>query len=169
MFGLYSFITTIGWKILDIMPPFIRRAVFSVLLKKLGKKSFIDYTVYMRYMNKIEIGDNVSVNRGCKMFASYHIKDTKISVGNHVAIGPECVFFGAGHDPSGLDLPDTAGDIIICDHVWIGGRSVILQGVTIGEGAVVAAGSVVTKDVAPYTIVGGVPAVKIKDRIISDK
>lgn len=167
MFSIYSYITTIGWKLLDICPPFIRRLVFMIFLKKLGKKGNIDYTVYMRYMNKIEIGDNVWINRGCKLFASHAIKDMKISIGNHVAIGPECVFFGAGHDPSDIDLPDTAGNIIIGDHVWIGGRSVILQNVTIGEGAVIAAGSVVTRDVPPYTIVGGIPAKKIKDRIIN--
>lgn len=54
----------------------------------------------------------------------------------------------------------------IADNVWIGGNSTILQGVTVGEGAIVAAGSVVTKDVASYTIVGGVPAKFIKDRHI---
>ncbi|KKR50505.1 MAG: Acetyltransferase, partial [Candidatus Levybacteria bacterium GW2011_GWA2_40_16] len=54
--------------------------------------------------------------------------------------------------------------VIIEDYVFIGPRSIILPGVTIGKGAVVAAGAVVSKDVAPFTVVGGVPAVKIRDR-----
>jgi len=53
---------------------------------------------------------------------------------------------------------------VIHDHVWIGARAIICPGVTIGEGAVVAAGAVVTQDVEPYTIVGGNPARYIKDR-----
>jgi acetyltransferase-like isoleucine patch superfamily enzyme len=53
--------------------------------------------------------------------------------------------------------------VVICDKVWIGFNAVILRGVTVGEGAVVAAGSVVTKDVAPYTVVGGNPARLLKE------
>lgn len=59
---------------------------------------------------------------------------------------------------------DTKGDIVIGDDVWIGFGAIIMSGVTVGQGAVIAAGAVVTKDVQPYTIVGGVPAKKIKDR-----
>ena len=55
--------------------------------------------------------------------------------------------------------------IWIGDHVWIGMRTMILKGVTIGEGAVIAAGAVVTRDVPPYTLVGGVPAKVIKENI----
>ena len=57
--------------------------------------------------------------------------------------------------------------IEIFDSIWIGGRSVVLQNVSIGEGAIIVVGSAVTKDVYPYTIVGGVSDLKIKDRIIS--
>ena len=57
-----------------------------------------------------------------------------------------------------------AEPIVIGDRVWIGMNATVLGGVTIGEGAVVAAGSVVTKDVPPFTVVGGVPARPIKDR-----
>ena len=57
-----------------------------------------------------------------------------------------------------------AGDTVIGDGCWIGSRAMIMQGVTLGEGAVVATGAVVTKDVPPYAIVGGVPAKIIKYR-----
>lgn len=169
LFSLYSYMAKLGWMLMNIMPPFIRTVVFKICLKKKGKRGNIDYGVYMRYMNHIELGDDVWINRNAQLYASHAFKDVKISIGNHVAIGPNVCFFAAGHDTSKLSLDDTAASIYVCDHVWIGGNSTILHGVTIGEGAIVAAGAVVTKDVEPYTIVGGVPAVKIKDRILTDK
>ncbi len=168
LFPTYSYITKLGWLLMDIMPPFVRTLIFKICLKKKGKRGNIDYGVYMRYMNHIELGDDVSINRNSQFHASHHFKNVKISIGNHVAIGPNVCFLVAGHDTSKLTLDDTAADIVVKDHVWICGNSTVLQGVTIGEGAVVAAGAVVTKDVEPYTIVGGIPAVKIKDRIITD-
>lgn len=153
---------------MDIMPPFVRNIIFKVFLGKLGKRCNIDYGVYIRYMKQIEIGDDVWINRNSHFFASHSFKDVKISIGNHVAIGPDVHFFAAGHDTSTLELNDTAGSITVGDNVWICGQSVILQGVTIGEGAVIAAGAVVSHDVEPYTIVGGVPAKKIKDRIVKE-
>lgn len=104
------------------------------------------------------------INRGCQLIASFHHKDVEISIGNHIAVAPEVCFLAAGHDYGYLDLPDTAASITVEDYVWIGARSIILQGVTIGEGAVVAAGSVVSKDVPKYSIVAGVPAKVIKER-----
>ena len=68
------------------------------------------------------------------------------------------------HDPQDSYYGVKGGAVTIEDYAWISCRVVILPGVTIGKGAVVAAGAVVTKDVAPYTIVGGVPAKKIGTR-----
>ncbi|MDF2428812.1 MAG: DapH/DapD/GlmU-related protein, partial [Nitrosopumilus sp.] len=73
--------------------------------------------------------------------------------------GPERIF----------DAGDKYDTVNIYNDVWGGGNSMILPGVTIGEGAVVAAGSVVTKDVLPFTIVGGCPAKLIKERGTSEK
>ena len=133
LFGIYSYITKIGWFFMNILPPFARRFIFNILLKKKGKKGHIDYGVYMRYMKHIEIGDNVWINRNSQLYASHAFKNVKISLGNNVAIGPNVVLFAAGHDTTELNLPDTAGDIIVQDYVWIGGNSTILQNVTIGE------------------------------------
>lgn len=169
LFSSYSYVSSLGWLLMNVFPPFIRSIVFKMSLKKKGKRGNIDYGVYMRYMNHIEIGNDVWINRNVQLYASHYKKNVKIVIGDHVAIGPSTVFFAAGHDTSSFGLDDTAATITVKDHVWIGGNSTILQGVTIGEGAVVAAGAVVTKDVEPYTIVGGIPAVKIKDRIITDK
>ena len=62
----------------------------------------------------------------------------------------------------GIDEATSKGDIIVQDDVWIGYGATILSGLTIGQGAVIAAGSVVTKDVTPYSVVAGVPARVIK-------
>lgn len=83
-----------------------------------------------------------------------------------MAIGPEVTFFAAGHETRDIKLANTGAPIIVDNYVWIGGRSVILQGVSIGEGAIVAAGSIVTKNVDPFTIVGGNPARFIKKRAL---
>ena len=69
-----------------------------------------------------------------------------------------------GHDPQSPSFSDQGGEVHIGNRVWIGYRSLIMPGVTIGEGAVVAAGAVVTKDVKPYTVVAGVPAKPISSR-----
>ena len=104
--------------------------------------------------------------------------DERVVIGNYCSIGPECVFMTGGeHRYDGLSTypfrtklglcvneSGTHGPIVLEDDVWLGFRATVMSGVTIGKGAVVAAGAVVTKDVPPYAIVGGVPAKIIKYR-----
>ena len=83
---------------------------------------------------------------------------SSITIGDDVAISEDVTIRDSdNHEVVGRQSPSTA-PIVIGDHVWIGLRSTILKGVTIGSGSIVAAGSVVTKDVAPNTLVAGVPA-----------
>jgi serine acetyltransferase len=89
---------------------------------------------------------------------------TKISIGDNVHIAPEVVIMDSDfHDKTNLNNEGASSAITIKNNVWIATRVTILKGVEIGEGAVVAAGSVVTKNVIPYTLVGGVPAKFIKN------
>ena len=89
----------------------------------------------------------------------------KIEFGEHVAIADGVLIRDCDdHDILYSDYHKTA-PIRICDHVWIGQRATILKGVTIGEGSIVAAGAVVTKDVPPHSIVAGVPAKVIKENV----
>jgi maltose O-acetyltransferase len=169
MFLNYSYLIDVAHLIINVCPPFLRCFVWRLFLKKIGKGFFIDGGVYVRYPSKVSLGDYVSINRGCQLYPSWgKVSKGIITLGNHVRVGPSCAFFAAGHDSRDIGLSATNGAITIGDHVWIGGNSTILQGVTIGEGAIVAAGSVVTKDVEPYTIVGGVPAKFIKPRKLKD-
>lgn len=168
MFFHYSYVTNLCFRLLDLFPPFVRILILRLFLKKIGKNVYIDTGVYFRYPGKVSIGNNVSINRGSTFLPSYHGKVNEIVIGNNVRIGPSVSFFAAGHDTRFLSLPDTGGNIIVKDNVWIGGNATLLQGIFIGEGAVIAAGAVVTRDVQPYKIVGGVPAVEIKSREIEN-
>ena len=91
----------------------------------------------------------------------------KITIGTKVAISREAFICTASHDITQLSRPLITAPITIGDGVWIGARAIILPGVNIGEGAIIAAGSIVTKDVEPWTVVGGNPAKFIKKRIIN--
>lgn len=116
----------------------------------------------------ISTGDNVYFGAGC-VFQSAH---GKIIIGNHVMFGPGVHVHGGNHVINRVGVymdqikkePDSDGEVIIDDDVWIGANAIILQRVHVGTGAVIAAGSVVTKSVPPYEVWGGVPAKKIKDR-----
>ena len=81
-----------------------------------------------------------------------------------MTISPRVTISSAGHDVQSTAFGYVSAPISIGDYAWVGINATILKGVTIGEGAVVAAGAVVTKDVEPYAIVAGVPARKIGER-----
>ncbi|WP_051286803.1 acyltransferase [Paenibacillus taiwanensis] len=168
LFGLYSYLFNLFYIILDLLPPFIRQVLFKIMFKKFGKDNNVDYKTYFRYPSKIRLGNNVWINRGCQIFGSFHIKDAEIIFGDNVALGPNVTIFSASHDYKYLNLPDTAGSVIIKNDVWIGGNSTILPGVVLGEGCVIGAGSVVTKSIPPYCIAVGNPAVVIKRREINN-
>ena len=85
-------------------------------------------------------------------------------MGRNVVIASHALLITADHDIQSPGFEGRLGRIVIHDRVWIGSRATILKGVTIGEGAVVAAGAVVVSDVAPWSVVGGVPAVPIGRR-----
>jgi galactoside O-acetyltransferase len=112
----------------------------------------------------ITIGNNVFLNTNVQISASLG----RIEIGNDVLIAPNVAILAVNHGLSRLDLireqPNTPGTIILEDDVWIGANAVILRDVRLGKGCVVAAGAVVTKDIEPYAIVGGVPAQKIGER-----
>lgn len=106
----------------------------------------------------IRIGQRVFINSGCKFQ-----DQGGITIGDDVLIGHNCVIATLNHVMNPERRADmTAAPVHIQDKVWIGANVTILQGVTIGEGAIVAAGAVVNKDVAPRTVVGGLPAKVIK-------
>jgi maltose O-acetyltransferase len=149
------------------MPYFIRYIFFKVLFKEYGKNVMIDYKTFFRYMSSIKIGNNVSINRGCEFFTSANL-GTIIDIKDNVTFSPNVKIYGMGHDVKYLNLPDTSGDIIINEYVWVGANSIILEGVNIGKASIVAANSVVINDIPPYSIVAGIPAKIIKKREVNE-
>lgn len=114
---------------------------------------------------EIHSGERLQVGTG-SIVGMWSILDARhgITIGAQVNISSEVVIWTAQHDPHSDVFAGTGGPVVIGDHAWIASRATVLPGVTIGRGAVVAAGSVVTKDVPPLSIVGGVPARVIGER-----
>jgi acetyltransferase-like isoleucine patch superfamily enzyme len=106
----------------------------------------------------LEIGDNVFINYGSSIVASSHVR-----IGNDCLIGTHVMVMDCDFHRVEDKAWDTTGDpVVIEDRVWLGNRSMVLKGVRVGHDAVVAAGSVVTKDVEPRTVVAGVPAIVVR-------
>lgn len=123
----------------------------------------------------IHVGDFVNLGTSPVMLAT----KSSIRIGNHVMFGPSVTVRGGNHridlvgrymDTVGDDekLPENDPGVVIEDDVWVGGNATILGGVTVGRGSVIAACAVVTRDVPPYSIVGGNPAKVIRQRFTAD-
>lgn len=167
----------------------LRKLVYSKMLKGCGVNIHITENVFINKFQSITIGNDFSINRYSMLLAG--INDGELFIGNNCYIGCFCIISShrgtvrignnvmlangvllepANHRFDDLTKPmrlqgHNVGRIIIEDDVWIGDNCVILKDVKIGRGSVIGAGSVVTKDVEPYSVVGGVPAKLIKKRI----
>lgn len=134
---------------------------------------------WCKAIGRMDIGRETSIHRGCRFYSpsQVHIghntvinRDVlldgrrQLIIGNNVSISEGTVILTLEH---AVDAPDFAlqgSQVTIQDYVFVGAYARILPGVTIGEGAAVGVGAVVTRDVAPYTVVGGVPARYIRER-----
>ena len=156
------------------------RTIFRV---SIGKNSSIHWLARFNLPSGVEIGHNTIIGNdafldgrsyrtwtpGQNKFATYiqeffRAKNRSLQIGNNVSIAGEVRIFTMQHDIDDPNFKEVGEPVVIDDYVVIGTRVTILPGVHIGEGAVVATGAVVTRDVAPYTVVGGVPAIFIRNR-----
>jgi maltose O-acetyltransferase len=126
------------------------------------KRSKIEHNVYLSNAKGISIGSNCRINE--------NVFIQQATIGNNVLIAPNVAILSISHNHENIDIPIVEqGDTlpnppIIKDGVWLGRNVVVMPGIVIGEGAIVGSGAVVTKNVAPFTVVGGVPAKLIKNR-----
>jgi len=164
-FGVFQWRWQLAQLLMVLFPINVGNRFRAVALKLAGFR--IGHGVLIRGMPTIigpnNWGTHLSIGRYSTL--SVHIfidlADT-IAIGENVSIGPETLLITGAHEIA--DSPRRSGrltpkPIRLCDGSWLGARCTILPGVTIGEGAVVAAGSVVVKDVPPHTLVAGIPAI----------
>lgn len=155
--GLYTWCMHWLHLVLDLFPAPLRSLLWRPFLGKCGRGVLIDHKVYFKYPWLVELGDDISLNRGVEFYPGM-VQKACIRIGSDVRIAPNVRLHAAGHDPNDPLLQESAADIVVGDHAWLGAAAVILPGVRIGERAVVAAGAVVTNDVPDGAIVAGVPA-----------
>lgn len=142
----------------------VRKSFLCKSCSSVGKNLIIYRGIRIHCPEHLSIGNNDAMNNDVRINAGGNVR-----IGNNVIIGPRVIIHSANHKYDDPSIPiQKQGHIfervLIEDDVWIGAGAIILPGVKIGKGSVIAAGSVVTKDVPPYTVVAGVPARKIKDR-----
>jgi acetyltransferase-like isoleucine patch superfamily enzyme len=172
---------------------FVAEPLFKAMCTRYGRNVHTDiYVHYIQGKGDLIIGDNVLMDGKCGIaFAARFAERPLLEIGSNTVIGHGCSFSIArritigqhclfapqvwvadsnGHstDPAARRVglpprPEEVRPVTIGDNVWIGTRAMIFPGVTVGEGSVVAAGSMVRRDVDPYTVVAGNPAVKVKD------
>ncbi len=127
-----------------------------------GNASMIGNDVYIGRGNKVKFGS------GCRINENVYLE--QVDIGNDVLIAPNVSILSRMHEYSRIDIPISLQGykkerkVTIGDNVWLGRNVIVLPGVKIGEGAIVGAGAVVTKDVKSHSIVGGVPAKEIATR-----
>ena len=137
-----------------------RKWFYKRLMKfSIGKGSSVFMHCRFDSPKHLVIGKDSVVNARCRL-------DTRggIKIGQNVSLSEEVIILTAHHNLHSPFFEGVTKPVVIEDYVWVGTRATILSGVTIGYGAIVAAGSVVTRDVKPFSVVGGVPAKEIGER-----
>lgn len=154
----------VGWLnfSFNLIPNPLRKYYLRIFGIKIGRGSSIHRWCHFFHIGKLAIGDNSTINFGC-------ILDNRrgIYIGNNVGIAHYTKIYTLGHDINDPKFRTKGKPVYINDNSFIFSNSLIMPGVTIGEGAIILAGSVVTKNVEPWTVVGGNPAKKVKDRKVS--
>ena len=154
----------------------IAQPVKKSALAKHGKKVTLGVGVRMYGPENIMLGDDVSIGERATIMCTR----AKVKIGDHVMLGPNVTIITGGHrtDLIGRYMttvtneekrPEDDRDVIFEGDNWIGANATILRGVTVGQGAIIAAGAVVTKDVTPFSVWGGIPARCIKQRFTTDE
>lgn len=166
-----------------------RRLLFKGAMQHCGVKLTTEQGCRFCGVNKMRFGNNVSVGYGCSFFAQATERGIEIGdnvsfnsdvmvnadvgglirIGSNSIIGPGTIMRSSDHVFTSRDVSiryqgHKAGTIVIEEDVWVAANVVVVGNVRIGRGAVIAAGAVVVRDVASYTVVGGVPARLIKER-----
>lgn len=175
MHRLKNIIKLFGFLFILIRKIWRRIKIFMIrpLFKNYGKNFSFDPDDTFTYKT-ISVGDCVFIGKGACFAAS----ESAIIIGSKVMFGPNVTIMGGDHNTNVIGkfmydvkekLPENDQPVIIEDDVWVGTGAILLKGVTIGRGSIVAAGSVVTKSCKPYSILGGIPAKVLKNRFTENE
>ena len=140
----------------------IRKFIYKALGAEIGKNVVFHFRTEVRGLHRLKIGDGTIIGDNALLAAQ-----RGLTIGKNVNLSSNVSIYSGAHDhrdPYFRSTPATTHPVNIGDRVWIGSNAIILTGVNIGEGAVVCAGAVVTKDVEPYAVVAGIPAKKVNER-----
>ncbi len=161
LLSIYRFFTLYMFNHVFSHVPFwvIRKYYLLLVGAEIGNKSQIDMGTTVWGIKKLHIGNNTHINRGSFLDAR-----GGLTIGNRVSVSHQVSMITLSHNYQSPQFELIKNKIKIDDYVWIGANAMIVGNVHIGEGAVVCAGSVVVKDVAPYSVVAGVPAKFVKER-----
>ncbi len=153
--GMYSgLIWILSTKIVPCLPSQrLKNKCFRLLGVKMNSNVKFYDGISVRCPNKLVIGDGVSIGPHALLDAR-----NGLVIGKSAVIAYEAIIWTLNHDYNDPFFGGKGAPVEIGNYAWICSRSIILPGVKIGDGAVVASGAIVTKDVPPYTVVGGIPA-----------
>ena len=148
------------------------------------QKGFLDWwRVFLLRAFGATIGHHSYVAGSCRIWAPWNLSMgdasclaervncynvDEVRIGDNVVVSQEAFLCTASHDVSSVTMELTTKPIVVESNAWITARTIIMPGVTVGEGSVVAAGAVVTHDVEDWSVVGGVPAKRLKGRILKE-
>jgi len=162
----------------------LKRKIYQHLFNLIGKRTPESFRKVRNYLVRNYVksaGPAINIGRNCRISKNLVIGNGSgvgrnceingnVTIGNDVMIGPDVVIYTANHNFSRTDIPiskqgnSPEKPVVIEDNVWIGARVCILPGVTIGEGSVLGACTVVSKDIPPYSVAVGNPARVVKNR-----
>ena len=137
----------------------IRRYYLKLFVHSMGKDIYVGRNIDVRNPSLIDIGNDIVINKKVLLDGRHGL-----IIGNHVDIAQEACIWSRHHDYNDPKHSGIGAKVIIEDYCWICHRAIVLPGVKVSKGSVVACGAVLTKDTEPITVVGGIPAKKIADR-----
>lgn len=166
-----EFVTGLLWWFVGYIPSHhFRRFCYKLSGMKIGKKSTLHMGARIYYPRGIKIGNGTLIGEKCTLDGRRQLKNSNggLVIGDHVDIASEVMIWTSQHDIHSENMQTIEEKVEVGDYVFIGPRAIIMPGVKIGRGAIIAGGAVVTKDVPAMTIVAGVPAKEIGERKSKD-